>query len=311
MRKDSESIGLYHGYLNLFHSYLQGYYTRLNVQVRLSENDESSALLTEAVAALEQIMQFYQEFWEGKSVDLSKEVQASETVFVSALVSAAMYFFENAPQRIAELVVKPAKTMKMDELVELASYHIEQAYSREHFIKGLVKYGECFGLPEVADRWRQHLLSCQNEIRYANSYFSLLGAGGTSMGMVARRLQDDCVTLPGIVASKRVDLVHLESMRDPGFQLLENLFSPGEYEAWQDMGIQPLTAAYWKAFGFSAERAQNWMVAGFSEAGWAAGYYLRGIDSDDAATWATRGVDAQQALKLQEQGVDASQYVVS
>lgn len=307
-RTDNEVIGLYHGYLNLIHAYMQGYYSRLSVWVDLVPSEETTTLREEAAMALDFLIPMYRELWSGRVIDLQHE-NSEQVAFLDGLVQAAFYYYDTAPAKITELIVTPPSECGAREVGEFIGFFADQAYSRQHFVKGLISYGECYNLPDVADRWRQHLLPCQEEIHEANTYFAIAKEGARAPTELMAELQNGGLLLPGILRCKGSDLRHLEAKRRDNMSY-ETMLVPGEeVEQWEALGFNPVSAAAWRAYGFYPHEAADWLESGFFDPGWAAAYWLRGLNKPEATEWCSKGVNAAQAAALEAEGISAAQYI--
>ena len=307
-RTDNESIGLYHGYLNSLHAYMQGYYTRLNIWQQLAPDEELPALLKDAQEALDHLIQMYQGLWNGQLLDMKSD-ESPQVSFLDALLKGALYFYDTAPESVLQLVVRPPKQCSQRDAGKLIGFYASQVYGREHFVKGLIGYGENFNLPDVADRWRQHLLSCQSDINDANTFFVHAKEEKSDLLKLMIKLQSRTLLTPGIFRCRAADLRHLEAMRrnNLSYEALQLPVEDGS--KWKAAGFDPLKAAYWDAYGFTPNTATEWLQGGFSEPGWAAGYRLRGIDLSNAVSWSSKGINATKAAALEAQGAKASEYV--
>lgn len=307
-RADSPEIGLYHGFLNSLYAYLQGYYARLNLQKQLGASRIDESYIGDTTKALDALGELYRGLWDGKVYDLTDPSPPSEVHILFSIYDAALYSYERAPEHLAYLITAVPGDYDRRDAVELCSFLAEQAYARDHFIKGLIAYGEHFKIEEVADRWRQQMFSVQNEIRDVMTYFNLLKDETRDLHEIMPLLQDEAWLLPGILMTKAVDLRHLNSKRVDSFGFEDLDIPVDEVQEWESHGFSPLGAGYWRAFGFTPVLALTWLEAGFSEPGHAGNYYLRGIDLVEASQWASRGIAGSDAAKLMRTGVSPENY---
>ena len=186
--------------------------------------------------------------------------------------------------------------------IRVAAY-ANAAYSRDHFIKGLVEYGEIMKREEVSDRWRQHLLYTLDWTGIATRLFQrFLDLGAAVDEDAAADLLDLTLTLPVHLIVQSVDVRGV-------FGLLRGRFD------YEDAGIPEAEVEPWRTAGFPAGapptgappawiRPSRWTgsrrefpTPGRPTFAW------RGIDIETAGRWHAAGIDGRVASRWIAQGV--------
>ncbi len=304
---DSDNIGLQHGYLNALYAGLQGLYTRLNTIEKLSASRSSDAAYKEHVTTtLQRVIQIYKDFWEGDRKDMHSSEDGEVQFLLHAADELKRMYVENAKQGFEIREKLDTELLHHDYFLMLGQC-AEQAYGREHFVKGLVQYGEVFRIAEVADRWRNHLLSCQQEIAHVNKFFHILSHGSLSEDeLLELRAMHEFI--PFTNRTKSIDITVLDSIRMKSDKPEIFNFSEETFQPWAAMGLDIIGASYWRAYSFTADVALYWLAAGFRDPALAAGYYVRGIDVELALAWIGLGVQGASAAVYQEQGIYPENY---
>lgn len=170
-----------------------------------------------------------------------------------------------------------------------------QAYGREHYIRGLTNFYEAFGMEAEADRWRQRLLSCNDEIFRANHYFQHLAAGQPTDILFRFSLWNEAVNLHGVFKSQLNDVLSLDMYFSGGDYFAALGVPAEEIEKWRLLGARPDVAGHWLSFGIGADEAALWSRIGFTDAAYAGGWRSRGFSVADALAWHEAGFAAQGA----------------
>jgi len=294
-RTDNEQIGLYHGYLNTCYSYLQDWYTYLNIKTQLTPTEDMVELM------------LFRRLWQGECLDMTNE-ENGYVRFLLHLKNSALHRYEHAPAHILKLITRKQGDYDYADVVELAGFYAGHAYSRDNYIRGLIKYGEVYNIPEVADRWRQQLRSTSQDIQVAKQFFATLQQQVEPLEQIMTALQQDSILLPGIFGCKSVDIQHIEGMRSGHFDFDSLGIEADDKGQWLQHGFDPLNAGYWSAYGFDAESAIDWIRGGLPYPGWAAGFFFRGIDCMEACEWNDLGVAPPEAEKLRNSGTSPKNY---
>ena len=193
----------------------------------------------------------------------------------------------------------------------------ESAYAGEHFVHGLICYGDVMNMPDVSDRYRQHLQSCQAQVREAHTVLSraVQLPGAPSEAEVAELL-DVTLTVPVLFAHRILDIRQVLARYTGRFDFLEGGIAEHEQEPWQRLGFPPYAAGQWRAAGFSPQQAYEWIQGGVPDALGAAGYlgrdlvleiavpwFAAGMNGREAAAWLDAGISVQEASSWQARGV--------
>lgn len=286
-----------HAYLNALSAGFQGLFTATNVTQQLNPSAES----------------------EGQLRTLEPKLKWIGAQFARLKAQPALYFsgnFEPVPgegSRLFELFDElraensralPLWTSTFAELrsapsaakTALAVGAIARlAYSRNHFVQGLVWYGEAFGLEEVADRWRQQLLSCQQGIQEASYFFYKAKEGLLADPPFAATIWNAGAASPFVLRAQLNDMVAIEALRGVPAHPESYGLTPAQAAQWTAIGLALPEAAEWHGCDFTTTTAKPWFEAGIASAIIAVNWRLRDFAADRARPWIIAGFSASLA----------------
>ena len=301
-----EIIDLCHAHLNALYAGYQGTYTKLNALNQLRGDEQYSGKLDELGTTLTTISTWFTQLGDGNALDffaaddaLSVDAQHARSLFVGLQQQ-----FQEEAEELHTILAKRFEEVTRAEYELVVAAVAQQAYGREHYIKGLVFYGDKFNREDVADRWRQQLLSCQNEIRVASGYFFRLTKGDPCDREFYETVWDESMYLPFIKRSQICDLYKINGMREGGFDFTTAGFTAEEAQAWQDAGVAAESACYWKAYGLDIGDMRVWVNFGMHDPAVAATWHHRNFPPVLAVMWHASGYSAAQADEWRRKGID-------
>jgi hypothetical protein len=193
----------------------------------------------------------------------------------------------------------------------------QEAYSREHFIQGLIAYGEVTRSPEIVSRWRSQMASAQEQVARANLLIEWLPGAGPMTPESAGPLLDETLLLPLTFSLRILDVDRLSGALRGRFGYAEAGIEESQAGGWQQLGLDPYSAGQWSLTGIGPRDCQRWLAAGVIDPYVAAHFYWRGLDFDRAqlwlqasytgraaAAWMRAGGTVQDALHWRGQGVE-------
>lgn len=299
----TEDLRLTHAYLNPLFAGFQGSYAASHVLEQLG-GDAARDSTQDLREVLDWLGARLEELWQGRPVLRKAEDPPSE------LGAVLLRFFEVYKGRLLDfiaLVMLSLHAIQDSADAESAKFVAasvaRHAYTRQHFVQGLVRYGEVFGQEEVADRWRQHTLSCQAELREANALFARLKEGASMTDRFCVELWNTAATLPGIFKNQFVDLLSAEALRGIAVTF-EGLGIPAEEaDRWRALGMDAAAAGRWWAFDLTPEEAAAWIVAGFTwDTTYVGAWKVRNFDVPAAVAWHTAGFGPAEAYAYVREG---------
>ena len=176
------------------------------------------------------------------------------------------------------------------------------AYGREHYIKGLLKYGEVFGPPEEAERWRQGLSSCCGELQRLHHLFDRLRACKGDDSQLFEQLRQCTLKLPGAFLAQKHDMNVVVGIARGGLTYDLAEISAEDATVFETFGVDPQAAGYWVAHDIGPEDTRQWISLGFSEPGAAATWWIHDFPPEAAAEWRSLDFDPRTAARWVEQG---------
>lgn len=205
-------------------------------------------------------------------------------------------------KRLTEAIIALGRDADANAAKFVAAVLAQHAYARQHFVHGLVRYGELFAREEVSDRWRQHLPGCQHEVAEAHSLMSRIAQGELADELFRFELRNEALPLPGVLYTQANDLRVLDLRRQKKLAFEHMGWAPEEAAPWRATGFTPDVAGHWRALGFDPGETRAWIVAGFPDALMAAAWRSRGFTVEQAAAWRDDGFDARDSFKLRAAG---------
>jgi len=302
----TDDLRLTHGYLNALHSGFQGAFVARNVLDRLGhpipawmhppdDLKETLEWIRGAVAGLFEGTPMLQ-----MGVEPERDSAGARGLRFTVLLRNDLAAFGN--EIIAALrVVRNGEEPGAASVV--AAGLARQAYSREHYTTSEIRFAERFGLEEEADRWRQRLLSTQDEVRRATELFEGVAAGSHADELFRWELWSEAASLPGIVRSQLADLSSLDAWRTGDDGYARFALSDEEAALWQSAGIAPYAAAQWSAYAIAPAGVAAWCDAGLPVAASAGAWRLRGFSPSDAVPWIEAGYNPRDAAMLRGAGI--------
>lgn len=172
--QDDHTLSLYisHAFINCLFAGYQGKYASLNVLAQLDSRLSDEEELERIKTLLDTINLWGRDLWDERAL-----VNAGVQLPLSNDVNLALDLLGNLKHDLEEHRARTELYLENDitdnpMAVEfLLSSLARYAYTKDNYIKGLIQYGRAFGLPDVVDKWMQHMPYCMNDIRTANFYF--------------------------------------------------------------------------------------------------------------------------------------------
>lgn len=301
-----------HGFLNAVTAAYQGIYVHQSVLGQLLASAAAEDAQRDARQTLDDLGEWWRRFERHEPI-----LRIADGDDLGADAARAWELLEQARKRFDRLSVALLESIDVDTI--RGDHHLravrvaalcEHAYAREHYLRGLVRYGEVMQQDAVADRWRQHVLPAMEERAEATGYFEhWKDLEPEVCEAEAGRLLDLTLTLPVALGRLSIDILHLFGLYRGRFGYGEAGIPPEESDGWTRAGLQPYQAAQWRRAGMRPEQAAEWITGGVPDALAAAGFAWRGIPVEAAAPWYAAGYDARGAAEWMREGVQTPEQL--
>jgi hypothetical protein len=301
-----------HGFLNTIHACYQGIYVYQTVLEAMTPTPADAMRLEQTARVLEVVGE-----WWARFEQLDPIVRRSQGDRLSGAAEQAWQYMEEARRHLDTVSVDLLDTMDAGKVgldrgaraLRLAAF-CERAYGREHYVRGLIKYGEIMDRPEVADRWRKHTLPATEGRAHATGYFEHMSALEPHVGEdEIERLLDLTLTLPLALGRQSIDILKLFGMYRGHFSHSDAGIPRGEIQPWFEGGFTPYEAAQWRRVGMRPEQAVTWIRAGVPDALMAAEFAWRDIPVEQAAAWWAAGYEGRAAAGWLREGIESPEQI--
>ncbi|MCB0336372.1 MAG: hypothetical protein KDD62_08695 [Bdellovibrionales bacterium] len=298
-------IYLCHAYLNTLYAGFQGKYARLRVLESLLGDDEFTLELEDTCPIIDNLSYYLDQLWKHNPINFNTD----EESFCDDALECINYFYIleaeliEGVHRVSEILCKPEHLMTYEDLASLAGHIVQRAYTREHYIKGLIQYGSTFELAETQERWQQHLLSCESEINSAHRLYESLLNSQTSTPLLVAEFREESLFIPSLLECQIHDMNQVSHLHHDDFIHRNARVLGDEHGIWEAAGIPAQYAGYWKAYGFHPMEVYDWLEFGFQEPALAGAWFGRGFDPHEALVWANAGYTPKEAFRCIQAGL--------
>jgi len=299
-------LRLSHGFLNLLSAGYEGMYVYLNARHKLAPDTFGADGLEQLAPALDQIHAWWDDFEALRPLVTHDALDEPPDPFLLA-----WSWLEITKNHMRSLVGALAAASHVDRLTgDIGSAHLraaaacEVAYGREHFVRGLIRYGEVLGDEMIADRWRQHLLPCQAEVARSHRLLALAEQmGGQPDPAAAMQLLDETLALPAVLAQRAMDINGMFAEVGTGLTYEAADIPEAQAEAWASQDFPPEEAGRWYGVGYQPGEARRWLAGGVPDPTRALDFMLRGFTAEEAGAWLRAGVEAAEAASRRARGL--------
>jgi len=293
---------LYSGY--------QGYFTYLNILLRLNFVAFDQAHLAHAKEVLVKILPWKQDLLRG--ICLISASWESPITFESqeALKLLDQFRFEALSHArelgdclaLHDLSADPESSKKL--LASIGRFY----YAKENYLKGFVEFGSAHNFTELVHQNAELLQSSANEIKFTHALLERFNQEKPNLSReFLSQLRYQAQSLPGSYRALCHDINQLLWHFKGGFSYEALELDPVVLQAWKDLNVAPGVIGYWEAFGIGPQEALDWGKAGFDHHELAAAWKLHGFRPEAAAEWSAKGFPPLTALQWSEAGYDLEQ----
>jgi hypothetical protein len=299
-------LRLSHGFLNLVSAGYEGIYVYLNARHKLAPDTVGTDGLEQLAPALDRIHGWWDDFEAHRPLVTLDAIEDPPEPFLLA-----WNWLEVTKNHMRSLVSGLAASSHPVQLAgDVAAVHLraaaacEVAYGREHFVRGLIRYGEVMDEELVADRWRQHLLPCQADVAASHRQLALAERmGGEPDAAAAAQLLDETLALPAILAQRVMDINGMFAEVGRGLTYETADIPEASAGEWSSLGFPPEEAGRWYGVGYQPDEARRWLAGGVPDPTRAFDFMLRGFTAEEAGAWLRAGVEARAAAARRQQGL--------
>lgn len=297
---------LCHAILNTLFAGLQGRYARLNMLSKFYPTPEIDWELSITSNNIDALSLWIKELWAGHALDFSKEDSAltgpakNALKELTELKSELITCLENSIEIIANL---NKRELDHQEAVTLTSLLVQRAYSREHYIRGLIDYANYCNNAQESELWKQHMNSCFSEMTSAHTMFEELLVCDEPNNRLSEEIIEECRFLPALLTCQIHDINQISVIRNGKFEH-QDIELPGcNPEQWKVAGIPPEHAGYWHAYGLTPDDVYRWIDHGFYEPSQAGCWYQYGFTPEKALEWSIQGFAPKEAATCVNAGL--------
>lgn len=319
-------LSITHSFLNTLNSSYQGGYVYFKVLEQLAPECGAGESAEKLKAPLDRIGAWLADFRQHRPL-----FRDSERPGMNEAAAQAWRFLQVARDRLERLAPSLTATANVERLMsdrhalsQRIAVLCESAYARQHFIQGLVEYGEVMGREEVSDRWRQQLLGCRQGVAEAHHWLERVQqTPQPAPAAVVEQMLDETLIFPTVMIQKITDMdsttgnyrnccdfTDLGIPAELALKWGELGFAPYHAALWYRVGVDAESAAAWRQYGFEAMAAMHFLLRGFGLAE-ALPWWSRRIGGPAAAAWLRAGCSPEEAQAWISQGINRPEQLAA
>jgi hypothetical protein len=306
--KSAANINLYicHAILNSLFAGHQGRYARFNMLSKFYPTNEIDWELSIISNNLDALSIWMKEMWGGHPLDFSGPEESLPMPSKNALNDLVLLKKEllKCLDQSQEIVANCEDgKITFENAVTLASLLIQRAYSREHYIKGLITYAKHGNNQEEAKVWEAHMQSCFQEMTSAHEFFEELLISDEPSDKLSDDILDEVKFLPALLTCQVHDINQILVMRNDKFKHSDIELPGCDPKIWEKSQIPPEHAGYWHAYGITPKSVFSWIDHGFYEPSQAGCWHSYGFSPESAVKWSMFGFTPKDAATCVDAGL--------
>lgn len=180
------------------------------------------------------------------------------------------------------------------------------AYSREHYIKGLVRYASAFGPPEELERWKQQATACRPGIRRVHRLFDAMGDAKATDLRLFENIRQLSLPMPGALRCLVHDMNVLLGMARGGMTYEIAGIGQDDALSWDNLEVEPQVAGYWHAYELPPDHAVAWVERGFTDPEVAGSWAVWEFTAATASAWLEAEFHPRAARDWKNHGFESS-----
>jgi len=282
-----------HSIINYINATYQGRFAYHTILLQLQQEPYVEARIDESKEALARVTTWLTLLWERKPIfsftpQRSDKTEGDHALELLVVVSGEL---EELATRLEEILLESATTgYSTEHYQELLACFARFAYSRDNYLRGFVDLAKFKQDEEIKVRFEDALKQSDEDIQLAHTLLKHFKANTQNPGAAFNgALYSEVVPLAGIFRSYVHDIRQLLGVFGEGFSYDTAGISEGEARVWKDIGIEPIEAGYWLAYGLDARAALKWSQLGVTN------YRVAGL-------WQAWGFQPEQAIEWQKAG---------
>lgn len=292
-----------HGLLNYLHASVQGRWAFFNVLDQVNSKLFEDREIAATRDMIERINTWLLDLYRGSPLISSSWTQpetfdAIKSIdYLKALKKEIVGIAQGTSQLLSSGSIAPKSE---DEKLLVASF-ARYAYARDSYVRGFIEYGLVSRNEEMVRTYEQFIPNSAEDLEVARFLIQ---------GEISETPPDDhnsllifrARTIPGVFRTHAHDMNQILAAFSGGFSFLSADFSPNEATMWNQAGIGPVAAGYWRAYDFSPSEASQWIAVGVMEAGSAVEWARLGFSLQSAFPWVQAGFPPALARKWRDAG---------
>jgi hypothetical protein len=278
-----------HAVTNYLVAGYQGRFTFLNVLAQLQYPNVTEEALTFVRQALDRIAFWIDELWHDRFLFAAQWTapQTFDSRQALELLDQLKPDLYSTANEIVRIIALPNPHEKFENTAFLCAAFGRFAYARENYIKGFIDFSNKFGEQQEASRYAALLPPAQEDVRLTHTLLSMIRDPNASANEnFTRGLTERCVPLIAVFRTHVHDINQLLGQFRGGMSFDKADFTVQEATAWNEIGLGPVPAGYWRANAFSPADAGGWIKYGFSIPSTASSWRVFGFTPDTARPWA-------------------------
>lgn len=242
------------------------------------------------------------------------ETQQARTAF--GLLDKLKYEFIDLAEKLDTVISAGDYSSSKDRVALLTASFARYSYSKQAYCNGFLRYAKHFQKTRLEEQYTALLPQTDYDIRLADLFVGVVQNSAKAPAQFFIDMRDEAILLPGVFKSNVHDINQLQNMFDKPFTFTMAEISEYEAKNWTELEIAPITAGYWKAYGFLPKAAATWRQVGIEDPSLAAAFrdfqfipqeasnwIQAGIPPCTAKRWRAAGHDLQSALTMINQGI--------
>ncbi len=299
-------LSLTHAVLNTLTAGFKGKFTAWNMLAQLKYSAVTAEVLSQTRLACATVDKWNARFEGGEALVTREGSEAhSESRKLWGLFEALKRDLVELAQELRDVRGDAARHRSQEAAVLRVGALARFAYSREHYLQGMVRFAQRSGAPASADAWREALAGCEGEIARVHQLFQALygeDGGAEPLADVVRELDQQSRRMPAMFLSQCHDMSQVVALARRGLTFDLTQISPRQVPEWRAIGMGPKTAGYWHAQGISPSAVKAWLDAGISDPIVAGGWHAEEFTADLARRWNDVGLDHLLAVRWRQLG---------
>ena len=274
--------------LNFLNSSYQGKFAAINILSQLEHPSFSKEDLIETKKILKKIHTWTKDFKAGNYIisDQKKSEKAKSEKELIGLLKADREELNNLADSVERIRKIEQLGSALEDTTLLAAAFGRYAYSQDNFLRMIVDYQK--NLDEknyVLFQYERQLEQAQEETKLANKFLTTLKEPKELEQGFYEHLRFFSRLTPGAFRSRAHDINQLLCAGKTDLSYKMAGLVEEEISSWEEMGLTPIEAGYWKAYSFEAHEAMKWIKLSIIDPGTASAWNTAGFSPQVSDEW--------------------------